>query len=211
VIIGSRQGVEKAEGLLTPGPCGPVEADDSRVHVLYLEYADSRNITKLLKPAIPMLAGLGQVKLTADTATNSLVVQGTDKDFAALKSIVVKLDVTFPPREFSLPGVVVETLFSVTGEDSDTVSVYCHVVEGSHCFEVPEERIDAYQGMYDVELETQGFPRELSRLIIMVIGYKFIEHARGNGVKLRCRRGATCSIDWGWGGGWESIPIDGSH
>jgi hypothetical protein len=60
---------------------------------------------------------------------------------------------------------------------------------------------DSYDGNYDATLEVPGLHRGLSSLIIFVLGYKYVEHAPGNGVKIRCHRSEqdrcpTCFIGW---------------
>ncbi|MBS1984761.1 MAG: type II secretion system secretin GspD [Bdellovibrionales bacterium] len=56
----------------------------------------------------------GQIKVTADKATNSLVVVASGSDFAALKSVLKKLDI--PRRQVYVEGTIMEIAINDTKE-----------------------------------------------------------------------------------------------
>ncbi len=181
------------------------------VKILFLSHTASRQMVEIVEPAVNELVGLGPVRLHADVATNSVIVDGATADFEALRSIFEHLDVpVFHSANNSLPRVLVETLLSSARDDAEQVALYCHVVEGCACIWLPRELISSYQGEYDAELERNGLPRPLARLIVYVLGWKYVEHARGNGIKLRCRRdrpGRCSTCSWDRGNGWEPLRI----
>jgi len=209
VIVGNGAGLEKIGCLLSRGPCGREKTDEQPLHILYLEHADAEAAARFLEHALPVLRSMGPVEVFADKATNSLIVQAEREDFEAVEAVVESLRLTwFGPEKVTLPRVLIDSLFAATGRKGGTLALYCHVVEGWSCFDVPADRIAAYDGMYDPEYEKNELPDRLADLLIMVIGPKYIEHARKNGVKLRCNRDEEsgkdeCAIDWGRGKGWE--------
>jgi hypothetical protein len=75
------------------------------------------------------------------------------------------------------------------------------VVEGTFCW-------------YGDDLQTGGISREVARQVIDELGARAGERAKDNQVTLRCSRDAvqaspvTCEADWGWGGGWEALPVE---
>jgi Bacterial type II/III secretion system short domain len=215
IVAGNREGLELVRQVLSRPPCCPGDGPQVPVHPVYLKYADARALVRVLEPGLPSLAGLGPVRIVADVPTNSLVVEATEADFALLSPLIAALDKPpFPSSKFALPQVLVASLAEACGEEADTLAAYCHVVEGWRCFPVPAARIDSYDGRYDPDLAARSLPVGLTTLIIMVVDPRHVEHARGNGVKLRCRRGdggrwKECGVDRGWGEGWEPVAISG--
>jgi general secretion pathway protein D len=57
-------------------------------------------------PSAPDVATLGDVKITADKATNSLVIQSSPRDFEVLKTIIRKLDIR--RRQVFIEGAILE-------------------------------------------------------------------------------------------------------
>lgn len=90
-----------------------VPKTQGKIHVYYLENADAEELAKVLaslttgiakppspKPGQPPLGTpeisielLGEVKITADKATNSLVIIASPQDFETLKEVIKKLDI----------------------------------------------------------------------------------------------------------------------
>ena len=90
-----------------------VSAGGSRIHVVYLQYADAEQVATTLnnlaagsssgatgKPALPgsmspsnAVLFEGNVKVAADKPTNSLVVTASPTDFAVIKRVLGKLDI----------------------------------------------------------------------------------------------------------------------
>ncbi|MBI3179728.1 MAG: type II secretion system protein GspD, partial [Deltaproteobacteria bacterium] len=119
----------------------PVGGDADRVHVHYLENASAEDLASTLSslaqggqrqagrpqgaPGQPPGAEVatlfeGEVKITADKATNSLVVVSTAHDFRALKNIIEKLD--RPRRQVYVEAAILE----VTVSDQDELGVNWH-------------------------------------------------------------------------------------
>ncbi|MBI3074167.1 MAG: type II secretion system secretin GspD [Deltaproteobacteria bacterium] len=91
----------------------PLPGGEGRVRVHYLENAEAEEMATVLAslaagsaktgprpPTAPGAKGAaagaslfeGELKITADKATNSLIIIGTEKDYRALKDIIAKLD-----------------------------------------------------------------------------------------------------------------------
>lgn len=90
-----------------------VPKTQGKIHVYYLENADAEELAKVLaslttgiaKPPSPKpgqpppgtpeisIELLGEVKITADKATNSLVIIASPQDFETLKEVIKKLDI----------------------------------------------------------------------------------------------------------------------
>ena len=92
VVIGTGKGIGKVRRLLSPVPYGPLPPDEPRIHVVYLEHADCQELAYSLIPLIGGRAELLGVEVTADPATNSLIVVAEPAGYAALKSVIEKLD-----------------------------------------------------------------------------------------------------------------------
>jgi hypothetical protein len=74
-------------------------------------------------------------------------------------------------------------------------------VEGTFCW-------------FGENVESGGLPRELARQVIDELGGLAVEQANRDEVAIRCSRpvgetaAITCEADWGWGGGWEPVPLE---
>ncbi len=102
----------------------PPEKDKERIHVYYLKNAvagdlakvlvnmfTSGNAVKSLKPvigggAVPKRAVTGRVIITADKATNSLIVNASPADYPVIAGVIKKLDV--PRPEVYVEAVIME-------------------------------------------------------------------------------------------------------
>jgi hypothetical protein len=101
----------------------------------------------------------------------------------------------------------VDRLLAAAGEalqvvgDRQVVTLTCTVVEGTFCW-------------FGEDAQSGSLPRELAREIIDELGGIPVEHANLNEVAIRCSRADeqdaefTCEADWGWGGGWEPLPVE---
>ncbi|HUU00358.1 MAG TPA: hypothetical protein VM425_02855 [Myxococcota bacterium] len=95
-------------------------------------------------------------------------------------------------------------------EKDEGLFLHCNIVEGRFCYFVESEMLATYDGTYDpkIENEVQRLSKDLAIAITDQVGAKHIEHARNNGVKIRCTRlPPTCEVDWGWGKGWQPLSI----
>ena len=93
-----------------------------RIRVYYLEHADAEELAKVLQDLpttqgkgpeakkIPFVSG--NVKITADNATNSLIIMGDTDDYQVLEEIINKLDI---PRSM----VYLESLIMEVNVDKD--------------------------------------------------------------------------------------------
>ena len=93
VVIGTGKGIGKVRRMLSPVPYDPLPPDGPRIHVVYLEHADCQELAYRLIPLIGGRAELLGVEVTADPATNSLIVVADPSGYAALKSVIEKLDI----------------------------------------------------------------------------------------------------------------------
>lgn len=82
----------------------PPPKGKGRINVIYLKNADAEELAKTLKEitaagkkvAIPGIKGIelaGEVVITPDKATNSLVITGSPQDFEVLKEVIERLDI----------------------------------------------------------------------------------------------------------------------
>lgn len=98
----------------------------SKIHVVYLQFADAEQVAQTLnnlasggRTAAPSIAGSaagvgattaqlfeGAIKISADKATNSLVITGTPSDFGTISRVIAKLDV--PRDQVYVEAVVME-------------------------------------------------------------------------------------------------------
>lgn len=98
---------------------------------------------------------------------------------------------------------------------SETVDLYCHVVEGAWCYFVPQGKIEPYDGQYDPQIEDEArrIGSDFARQITRELGVEYIAQSRNNGVKVRCvrpenaRSPVTCQVDRG--GGWQELSVRG--
>jgi general secretion pathway protein D len=98
----------------------------SKIHVVYLQFADAEQVAQTLNnlasggrsgPA-PVIAGSaggapataqlfeGAIKISADKATNSLVITGTPSDFGTINRVISKLDV--PRDQVYVEAIIME-------------------------------------------------------------------------------------------------------
>jgi general secretion pathway protein D len=93
-----------------------------KIHVHYLENASAEELAKVLQ-ALPTKRGTsgdgkkapsvsGEVKITADKATNSLIIMGDKEDYLVLEEIIQKLDI---PRSM----VFIESVLMEVNVDKD--------------------------------------------------------------------------------------------
>ncbi len=93
-----------------------------KIHVYYLENAIAEDLAKVLQ-ALPTKGGAaaegkpapsvsGEVKITADKATNSLIIMGDKEDYLVLEEIIEKLDI---PRSM----VYIESLIMEVNLEKD--------------------------------------------------------------------------------------------
>ncbi len=99
---------------------------EGEIRVIPLQHADATELTKTVNEIVtgaasgaaapaggatkgaPMTAGIfeGRIKASADKATNSLVVTASPRDFAALRSVVDRLDL--PRRQVFIEAVIMD-------------------------------------------------------------------------------------------------------
>jgi len=105
VLVGNRDDImmmEKAiEKLDIPAPIGK-----GKIHVYYLKNADAEEIAKVLKELTTIakkskkekkeIELRGEVIITADKATNSLVITASPQDYHILERVIKKLDIKRP-------------------------------------------------------------------------------------------------------------------
>lgn len=105
--------------------------------------------------------------------------------------------------------------FTKSQAGQEQLYAHCNIVEGLWCYFVKHEFSSEFDGRVQPEFENgiQRMPADLAREITKEIGTKHIEHARNNGVKIRCSKPKigphppSCEIDWGWGKGWEKSLV----
>jgi general secretion pathway protein D len=114
IVIASKKELKEIRKLITKIDYD-AESRDGKINVYYLEYADAERMAKLLSnlisgaqamdanhptrrsvkplPARGFASFEGEVNITADTGTNSLLVLGTPRDFQTLRNVIEKLDI----------------------------------------------------------------------------------------------------------------------
>ncbi|RJO68523.1 MAG: type II secretion system protein GspD, partial [Myxococcales bacterium] len=125
---------------------------DGQVHVYYLENANSEELAQTLtgftagsgqaaqkggkggKPGSAVLFE-GEVKVTADKSTNSLVVVASAKDFGALKKVIRQLDIR--RRQVFVEAVIME----VTLSKNNTMGFS---MAGGYSFDIGGETVPVY-------------------------------------------------------------------
>ncbi len=146
IVVGTPDGFKKVKQLveMLDMPDGPTSAP--QVHVHNLENADSEKLTAALnnlaqagkKAADPKKKGPGaesdamfegEVKVTADPATNSLVVVASQRDYRNLLKVIKRLDVRRP--QVFVEAVIMEVTLNRTREVAlDWFSAYTAPVPG---------------------------------------------------------------------------------
>jgi general secretion pathway protein D len=103
---------------LVAGLDTPLREDDSRIHVYYAKYADARSLVDVVsgmisgrrriqtrgnqtrgetRAAAGTSVGLGEmISVTADAATNSVVINSSPADFVTIKALLDQLDIERP-------------------------------------------------------------------------------------------------------------------
>ncbi len=111
-----------------------VPAGTGKIRVHYLQNADAEQLSGVLsslaaggavsrpgapgKPGAPARAGVarfeGGIKITADSATNSLIIIASPQDYEILKEVIDKLDI--PRRQVYVEAMIVEMLLRKSRE-----------------------------------------------------------------------------------------------
>ena len=91
------------------------------------------------------------------------------------------------------------TYLQISGE-LEAVTFRCTIVEGTFCW-------------FGVRTQDGAVAGDLARAVIGQIGPQAIENANRNEVAVQCYRPTDggepyCEIDWGWGAGWEALPLE---
>lgn len=98
-------------------------------------------------------------------------------------------------------------------DGSETIDLFCHVVEGTWCYFVPQGQIEPYDGLNDprIEDEARRITSDVAEQLTKELGVETIAHSHNNGVKVRCARpedthsSVTCQVDRG--GGWQELAV----
>ena len=98
-------------------------------------------------------------------------------------------------------------------DGSETIDLFCHVVEGTWCYFVPQGQIEPYDGLNDprIEDEARRITSDVAEQLTKELGVEYIAHSHNNGVKVRCARpedthsSVTCQVDRG--GGWQELAV----
>ncbi|MEN9582034.1 MAG: hypothetical protein RJA70_5043, partial [Pseudomonadota bacterium] len=109
VVVGTEESYERLLELLRRVDTAP--AAEGRIHVLPLQHADAEELSKVLSKMLGGSSGAaagaakkpggpgasaemfeGEVRITEDIATNSLVVSSSARDFAQLRLVIQELD-----------------------------------------------------------------------------------------------------------------------
>jgi hypothetical protein len=90
--------------------------------------------------------------------------------------------------------------YVATSGDLERITLRCTIVEGTFCW-------------FGDRPQDGPVPSDLARQVIDQMGANAIEKANRNEVAIECSRpvggGVTfCEIDWGWGAGWEPLPLE---
>lgn len=133
IVLASKRAIEKVKDLIAKLDVRIALGDEGKIHVYYLKHAKAKDLAETLssltsaagksqasqKAGAPAGAGTaaktdiviaefeGGLKITADEATNALIVTSTPKDFKTLVDRVIsKLDI--PRRQVYLEAVIME-------------------------------------------------------------------------------------------------------
>jgi len=98
-------------------------------------------------------------------------------------------------------------------DGKETIDLFCHVVEGTWCYFVPQDQIELYDGLYDprIEDEARRITSDVAEQLTKELGVETIAHSRNNGAKLRCARledtrsPVICQVDRGVG--WQELAV----
>ena len=91
------------------------------------------------------------------------------------------------------------TYLQISGE-LEVVTFRCTIIEGTFCW-------------FGERTQDGPVAGDLARRVVDQIGPQAIENANRNEVSVQCYRPTDggepyCEIDWGWGAGWEALPLD---
>jgi general secretion pathway protein D len=137
IVHANPKGVEQVRALVSRlDRRRPVALGGGKIHVVYLQFADSEELSKTLnnfsqaaKPTIPTGFGAaggfgvnpnettlfeGQIKVASDKTTNSLVITASPSDFATLQRVINKLDI--PRDQIYVEVVIMEMDVTRTNE-----------------------------------------------------------------------------------------------
>ncbi|MBI2091866.1 MAG: type II secretion system secretin GspD, partial [Deltaproteobacteria bacterium] len=125
IVLASRRAIDKVKSIIQKLDRKMEEGQEGKIHVYYLKHAKAKEMAETLSTltagagaakkdakgggaAGPVLAEFeGGMKITADEATNSLVITATAKDYQTLiDKVVSKLDI--PRSQVYLEAVVME-------------------------------------------------------------------------------------------------------
>lgn len=126
IVLASKRAIEKVRGIIARLDARVSSGQEGKIHVYYLKYAKAKTMAETLaaltagagqKPTAapggaaggaPKIAEFeGGIKVTADDATNSLIVTASGKDFQTMiDRVVSKLDV--PRRQVYIECVIME-------------------------------------------------------------------------------------------------------
>ena len=139
IIKANKRSFEAIRRLISKLDVPISEAEQGRIHVYYLENAKAEDLASTLssltqgsssksragkkgKAAAPQSAQLfeGEIKITADKSTNSLIVVASAHDYRALKKLIERLDTV-------RPQVYIEAaIMEVTDDNANDAGVHWH-------------------------------------------------------------------------------------
>ncbi len=105
--------------------------------------------------------------------------------------------------------------FMIKQGELDQLELYCHIVEGRYCHFTQTESVKGHKatGDHQTHADKRSLTKNLSVEVTDQIGEKYLEHAKGNGVRIRLSKGKgkgkirDCQVDWGWGQGLEELKV----
>jgi general secretion pathway protein D len=134
IIIGNRAGIDKIKKLLSQLDYKIRAEDQGGINVYYMKFSEAEKVAQVLtgiakdagpkssggstgmnSPIISPISGIqsssqeifgGDVKITADKTTNSLVIVASKTDFDVIKSILAKIDV--PRDQVFVEAIIME-------------------------------------------------------------------------------------------------------
>ena len=143
-------------------------------------------------------AAVGGLLFTALSACNALIQPSPTPSPTTGASLL-------PPQPH-VESQTVDQLYSTAGPflhtsgDLEVIAFRCTIVEGTFCWfgEGPQDG---------------PVPADLARRVVDQVGAKAIENTIRNEVLIECSRPtgrglSLCEIDWGWGAGWEPLPLE---
>ena len=117
IVLGTEGDMKKVKSLIRKFDI-EVGSANSQVHVIYLKYADATELASTIaqlasglkqakiKGKVPVAKFQGGIRISADKATNSLIVIASPADYALVKSVVNQLDV--PRRQVFVEAAILE-------------------------------------------------------------------------------------------------------